>query len=99
MSRDVFSSVRRPSATIYDPQQAASPTPVAPAPPKPTLRLLGLIDGADPTVVVEGFPGIEGSRVARSGDVVGGLTVQRIAAGEVRIVGMDTVWVLRVRGP
>jgi hypothetical protein len=69
------------------------------AAPKPVLALVGLVHGADPTAVVEGFPGVEGGRVVRAGDWVGELRVVGIAADRVRIVGMDTVWVLKVREP
>jgi len=94
-ARDLFRATRRSALAAYDPQRAAAPPAATVA--RPNLSLIGLIDGEDATAVVEGFPGIEGSRVVRAGDVVGGLTVRRIAAGEVRIAGMDTVWVLRVR--
>jgi hypothetical protein len=68
-------------------------------PPKPALALLGLIAGAEPTAVIEGLPGVEGSRVVRVGDVVSGVRVVRIGVDHVRLVGMDTVWVLKVREP
>lgn len=96
-SRNLFRAARQPAATAYDPQTAIAPAVVASAVPKPTLTLVGVIAGRDPTAVVDGFPGVEGSRVVRIGDVVGGLTVRTIASGAVRITGMDTVWVLKVR--
>jgi len=37
--------------------------------------------------------------VVRVGDVVAGLRVQSIGRAQVRIVGMDTTWVLKVREP
>jgi len=37
--------------------------------------------------------------VVRIGDAVAGIKVQQIAGDHVRLVGMDTVWVLRVREP
>jgi hypothetical protein len=75
----------------------APPTPSGP--PKPSLILVGLISGEDATAVLEGLPGIEGSRVLRLGDVVSGLRITRIAENHVVVVGMDTVWVLTVREP
>jgi hypothetical protein len=51
------------------------------------------------TAIVQGFPGTEGVRVVRVGEVVGGLTVRAITRNEVRIAGMDTTWILRVRTP
>jgi len=98
VARDVFRSARRASATAYDPQRAAAPVEAA-QPPKPVLVLLGLVAGAEATAVIEGLPGVEGPRVVRVGDVVSGVRVVRIAADHVRLVGMDTVWVLRVREP
>jgi hypothetical protein len=97
VSRDLFRSARRPASVAYDPQRAAAP--VENQPPKPALALLGLVGGAEATAVIEGFPGVEGARVVRVGDAVAGIKVQHIAADQVRLVGMDTVWVLRVREP
>jgi hypothetical protein len=97
-SRDVFRSVRRAAAVAYDPQRAAAPVEVN-QPPKPTLALLGLVAGSEATAVIEGFPGIEGARVVRVGDVVSGLRVKQIASDRVLIAGMDTTWMLRVREP
>jgi hypothetical protein len=98
VSHDVFRSARRPGSVAYDPQRAAAPVEVT-QPPKPVLTLLGLVAGAEPTAVIEGLPGVEGSRVVRVGDAVAGIKVQSIAGDHVRLVGMDTVWVLRVREP
>lgn len=98
VSRDVFRMTRRATFVAYDPQRAAAPVE-APQAPKPVLALLGLVAGADGTAVIEGFPGVEGVRVVRVGDVVAGLRVQQIASDRVLIVGMDTTWVLRVREP
>jgi len=97
-SRDVFRSGRRAAAVAYDPQRAAAPVEVN-QPPKPTLALLGLVAGSEATAVIEGFPGIEGARVVRVGDVVSGLRVKQIASDRVLIAGMDTTWMLRVREP
>jgi len=98
VARDLFRAARRPAAVAYDPAIAAAPPPAFDA-PKPALVLVGLVHGADPSAVIEGFPGIEGARVVRSGDRVGDLRVVGITADRVRIVGMDTVWVLKVREP
>jgi len=98
VSRDVFRATRRPASLAYDPQRAAAPAETS-QPPKPVLTLLGLVAGAEPTAVIEGLPGVEGARVVRIGDAVAGIKVQQIAGDHVRLVGMDTVWVLRVREP
>jgi hypothetical protein len=97
VSRDPFRSARRPASVAYDPQRATAP--VENQPPKPALALLGLVAGAEATAVIEGFPGVEGARVVRVGDAFAGIKVQHIAIDQVRLVGMDTVWVLRVREP
>jgi len=98
VSSDVFRATRGASSLAYDPQRAAAPVEVT-QPPKPVLTLLGLVAGAEPTAVIEGLLGVEGSRVVRVGDAVAGIKVQSIAGDHVRLVGMDTVWVLRVREP
>jgi len=90
-----FRAIRRASGVAYDPVRQATPPPAAV--PRPTLVLVGVLEGPAATAVVEGFPGAEGGRVVRVGDVVGGLRVARIGSGVVRIVGMDTMWVLKVR--
>jgi hypothetical protein len=97
-SRDLFRSVRRPSSLAYDPQRAAAPVETN-QPPKPALALVGIVAGPEPSAVIEGIPGIEGSRVMRVGDVVSGFRVKRIGGDHVVIVGMDTTWVLKVREP
>ena len=97
VSRDPFRIGRRPTLPAYDPQrvgeQLATPSP------KPALILVGVMNGIEPSAVIEGLPGVEGSRVVRVGDVVAGLKVHRIADGRVVIAGMDTTWVLGVREP
>ena len=95
--RDPFRIGREPAPLAYDPVRTAQPP--MPAAPKPALRLLGVVAGRDPTAVIEGFPGGERARVVRAGDEVAGLRVVRISVEEVKVVGMDTTWVLTVREP
>jgi hypothetical protein len=97
VSRDPFRIGRRPTLPAYDPQRLAEQ--LAPPVPKPTLILVGVLNGADPSAVIEGLPGVEGSRVVRVGDVVAGLQVKNITNGQVVVAGMDTTWVLEVREP
>jgi len=97
VSRDPFRIGRLPAITAYDPVRLAEP--VAPPPPRPVLTLVGVVNGAEASAVVEGLPGVEGSRVVRVGDVVAGLQIKKIAGNRVTIVGMDTTWVLEVREP
>jgi len=97
VSRDPFRIGRRPLLPAYDPMRLTEQ--LAPPPPKPTLILDGVVNGVDPSAVIEGLPGVEGSRVVRVGDVVAGLQVKRITDSRVVIAGMDTTWVLEVREP
>lgn len=97
VDRDPFRIGRLPAITAYDPIRLAQPT--APPAPRPQLMLVGIIDGAEPSAVVEGFPGLEGARVVRVGEVVDGLRVKAISGGRVTIVGMDTTWVLEIKEP
>lgn len=97
VSRDPFRVTRRPATAAYDPLRLAEQ--LTPPPPKPLLTVVGLMGGAEPAAVVEGLPGVEGSRVVRVGDVVAGLRIERIGSEQVVIVGMDTTWVLKVREP
>lgn len=97
VSRDPFRIGRRPLLPSYDPLRVAEQ--VAPRPPRPALTLVGVVNGAEPSAVIEGLPGVEGSRVLRVGDVVAGLQVKQITNGRVVIAGMDTTWALVVREP
>src|SRR5262249_38206102 len=96
-SHDPFRIGRRPTLPAYDPTRLAEQ--LAPPPPWPMLVLDGVMDGNPAAAVVEGLPGVEGSRVVRVGDVVGGLSIKEVANGRVVITGMDTTWVLQVREP
>jgi len=97
VARDPFRLARAPAAAVYDPQRGAEPVP-APS-PKPTLTLDGIVwdPGSAPAAVLEGFPGVEGSRVVRVGETVGGLKISTIGRDRVVVVGMDTTWNLRVK--
>ncbi len=95
---DPFRITRRPADVAYDPSRAASPA-TSEAVPKPTLVLSGIVWGAAPEAVLEGIPGVEGSRLVRVRDLVAGLLVKQIQRDRVVITGMDTVWTLRVREP
>jgi hypothetical protein len=97
VARDPFRIGRRPLLPAYDPLRLAEQ--VAAPPPKPTLTVVGVVNGSEPSAVIEGLPGVEGSRVVRVGDEVAGLQIKRIANGRVVIAGMDTTWVLEVREP
>jgi hypothetical protein len=97
VARDPFRAARRPAFPPYDPLRLAELQ--APPPPRPMLLLVGVVNGTQPSAVVDGLPGVEGSRVMRVGDVVAGLRVKEIRNSRVVIAGMDTTWVLEVREP
>jgi len=97
VSRDPFRIGGRPTLPAYDPQRLVEQ--LAPPTPKPTLILVGVVNGSDPSAVIEGLPGVEGARVVQVGDVVAGLQIKKIANGRVVIAGLDTTWVLEVREP
>lgn len=98
VAHDPFRARRAPAPLAYDPVAlVAGPPP--PAPPKPVLTLTGIAWGAQPEAVIEGLPSTDGPRVVRVGEIVGGLTVKRIAPDRVVITGMDTTWTLKVREP
>lgn len=92
-----FRADGRPSGVVYDP--ARSDAPVADyAPPKPVLALSGLVGGNVPLAVIEGIPGHDGPALLGVGDTLAGLSVRRIREGQVTVTGMDTIWVLTLRG-
>jgi hypothetical protein len=99
VARDLFRAERHPAPAPYDPVRLAASPPGPPTAPKPVLLLKGLVWGAVPEAVVEGLPGVDGPRVLRVGEGVGGLRVQRIEAGRVVIAGLDTIWILTLRRP
>lgn len=99
VARDPFRLTRRPADVAYDPLLLAEQ--LAPPAPKPALQLAGIVweGGRDPTAVVEGLPSVDGVRVVRVGDLVAGLRIRSITVDAVRIAGMDTTWVLKLREP
>jgi hypothetical protein len=98
-AHDPFRIARRAAALPYEPLRIGQ-APV-PAPPKPVLTLVGIVwdGGRDPTALVEGFPGADGPRAVRNGEVVNTLRVKSISRDRVVIGGLDTVWTLMVREP
>ena len=97
VARDLFRADRMPAPAPYDPDRAGAPSPVSP--PKPALTLSGIVWGAVPEAIVEGIPGKEAPQVMRQGETAAGLTLRRIEATQVVIVGLDTTWTLTVRQP
>jgi hypothetical protein len=100
IARTPFRARRAPAAVAYDPvrrdgvRERTSVTE-----PRPQLVLTGIVWEEQPSVVIEGLPGVDGPSVLRRNDVVRGLKVRRIEREQVVIAGLDTVWTLRVREP
>ena len=98
-SRTPFRAQRRPATVAFDPRREIQSADLKPATTKPVLVLSGIVWGKDPTVVIQGLPGVEGSKVVRTGDQVGGIRVRRIERERVWVAGLDTTWSLAVREP
>jgi hypothetical protein len=98
VDHDPFRLTRSPAAIAYSSVQVEAAY-VEPAPPKPQLVLTGIVWGDEPSAIVEGLPGIEGARLLRPGEPIGGIRIRRITRQDVTLVGMDTSWVLQVRKP
>lgn len=64
---------------------------------RPQLVLRGVIGGSTPTALVDGLPGIEGTRGMRVGERIGDLELTGVGRHEARIRGSDTTWVLVMR--
>jgi hypothetical protein len=99
IAQDVFRLDRRPAPLAFEPGRALLPPDRQASPPKPALRLVGLVEGTRPQALIEGLPGAERGRALAWGEALGGLRVAEIRRGQVRVVGMDTVWVLTLRRP
>jgi hypothetical protein len=97
--RDPFRLARAPAAVAFNPDPPSSGgAPVQPPrAPRPTLALAGVVLGADPVALIDGLPGVEGSRVMRVGERAGDYVLRAIAADHVVIAGPDTTWTLHVR--
>jgi hypothetical protein len=96
VARDPFRLERRPAAVAYNPGVENS-APPPPRPARPTLVVTGIIGGPPWEAVLEGIPGRQGSVLVRRGDTLAGLRVRAVGKDSVRIVGMDTTWILTIR--
>jgi hypothetical protein len=95
----VFRERRVPAQVAFNPLQPAGAQPAPPpaGPPKPAIQLVGIAWSREPVVLLDGVPGVDGSRAMQRGDTAGGLKVRRISPREVVMTGYDTTWTLRLR--
>ncbi len=94
IARDLFRPDRRPAPSRFDPNRLAI---AAAPPPKPVLTVRGIVASDSPRALIEGFPGVPGSRLVRPGETFGGIRVIAIGPGAVRLSGLDTTWLLALR--
>ena len=97
--RAPFRARRRPATVPFDPRPAVQVSDGQQNSAKPVLTLSGVVWGSEPAAVVQGFPGVEGSKVVRRGDGFGGIRVTRIERDRVSLAGLDTSWSLRLKEP
>lgn len=95
----VFRERRMRAQVAFDPSQpaGAQPAPAPAGPPRPAIQLVGIAWGSKPIALVDGLPGMDGSRAMQRGDTAGGLRLRRISPREVVMTGYDTTWTLRLR--
>lgn len=93
---NLFRVDRRPAQVAYSPASSESPALVA-RNSRPSLLLRGVITGDTARALIEGFPNETGSRLVRAGDVIAGLRVASISRTQVRVAGLDTVYLLMLR--
>jgi hypothetical protein len=99
MRAAVFRERRMPAQVAFDPSlpAGAQPAPPAASPPRPAIQLVGVAWGSEPVALLDGVPGVDGSRAMQRGDTAGGLRLRRISPREVVMTGYDTTWTLRLR--
>jgi hypothetical protein len=96
-ARDPFRLGRAPSVVPFDPEPPTTGYAPPPRAPRPPLALAGILLGEEPLALIDGLPGVEGSRVMRLGERVGDFVLRAVASDHVVIAGPDTTWTLRVR--
>jgi hypothetical protein len=96
-ARDPFRLSRAPSVVPFNPEAPTTGYAPPPRPPRPPLALAGIVLGDELLALIDGLPGVEGSRVMRLGERVGDYVLRAVASDHVVIAGPDTTWTLRVR--
>jgi hypothetical protein len=97
-SRDPFRADRRPSPVSFDPTQPDGGPARPAAAPRPTFVVTGILLGNSPSALIEGFPGMAGTRLINVGERIGDYRLREVTADHAVITGKDTTWVIRVRG-
>lgn len=93
-----FRITRQPSSIEFTGALTGMSASYLPAkPPKPALKVSGIVGGPPWSAVIEGFPGREGGVLVRTGDVINAFSVRRVGRDTVVVAGMDTTWTLTVR--
>ncbi len=95
-ARNPFRAHRTPAAARYTADFAAgAPQPVRPA--QPAVTLAGIVLGAEPAALLDGLPGVEGTRVLHLGETVGGYTLRSLTTDRAVVVARDTTLILTMR--
>lgn len=88
VQEDPFRVTRRPALSMGSLPVADSVARAS----SPTLTLSGVIWGPRPVAIIQGWPGIEGARVVREGDVLSAIRVSRIDSVAVTLIGQGRSW-------
>ena len=96
--RDPFRADRRPSAVAFEPARAEGAPPLPPPRSRPSIVVTGVLLGGTPAAILEGLPGVEGSRLLSVGDRVGEIVVRTITGDRVVVANADTSWTLPLKG-
>lgn len=96
--RDPFRADRRQAATAFEPARAEGAPPPPPPRARPNIVVAGVLLGNTPAAILEGLPGVDGSRLVSVGDRVGEIVVRAITGNRVVVANADTSWTLFVKG-
>ncbi len=94
--RDPFRVARTAAAVPYGSPDVPLAAPAA-RPPRPVPVLVGIVGGSEPTALLDGLPGTDGTRALRMGERMGDFMLRQVAADHVVIETPDSTWTLRLR--
>lgn len=97
-ARNPFRLHRSAAAAPFDPERPEG-APSPPAATRPAIALAGIVLGAEPAALLDGLPGVEGTRLLRLGESVAGYTLRAVTSqgAVLRAPAPDTTLILRVR--